>query len=149
MLTPKLAEQLPKFDARGILFMDDGNTERRLNGLINDAMDNISRYPFTGNGKVEKRKITVEIEIVPELKEISVPIETNGGRVNHVKSHELAGAIVQVKLAAGMPVAKSNVVRLACQLKNQKIVAAHFNPHNNDAPEQLELDLDDEDDDEK
>lgn len=144
MLTNKLAEQLPQFDAKGILAMDDGNNERRINGLIRDAMENISRYPFTGNGKVEKRVIEAKIIIVPELREINVPVEVGGGRVNQVKSYELAGAIVQVVLKAGNPVAKSNVVRLACEVKNQKIVAAHFNPNNNDAPEQLELDLDDE-----
>ena len=146
MLSAKLAESLPEFDARGILLCDDGNNERRLNGLLRDVLDNISRYPFTGNGKVEDREITIKIKLIPELKEVKRPIETNGGRVMDVKTFELLGVMAQVKMSAGLPAAKSNVVRLACMIKNQKIQTAHFNPHNNDAPEQLELDLDDDDD---
>lgn len=144
-LSPKLKEQLPQFNIEHLGEMDRNAVARRGNAALALCLENISQFPFRDGGKVETRKVTIEINLTPELKETKVAVELPGGRQQEVKHFELAGVTARVKIKSALPDAETGDVRMACDIHNGKIKEARFNPENNEAPDQLELDLDDED----
>lgn len=139
----KLAERLPEFTMENLSQLDRGAVERRVNDAITQAMSNISRFPFKDAGKVEVRKVIIEVQITPELRKIKVPVESGRG-THEAESFELSGVSVRAKVKGVNPDAETADVRMICDIRQERIQAVYFNPNNNDRPEQLELDLGDE-----
>ena len=140
MLSEKLKEMLPQLCMEHLGKLDRGAVQRRVDDAINLCLTNISKFPFRDGGKVETRKVTIEVYITPELKEISVGVEA-GGRQQEIKGFELKGLEVRAKVKSGLPDAETGDVRMACDIRNGAIKDVRFNPDNNHQPEQLELDL--------
>ena len=141
MLSDKLKEALPQLCMANLGKLDRGAVERRVDAAIALCVNNINQFPFRDGGKVESRKVTIELYITPELRETTVAIETNGGRQQEVKNFELKAISGRVKIKSGLPDAETGDVRMACDVRNGAIKDVRFNPDNNFAPEQLELDL--------
>lgn len=144
-LPPKLREKLPEFKMEHLSELDRGSVGRRVDDAVRMCLDNISKFPHRDGGKPEVRRVDIAVFLTPELKETTVPVETGGGRVQDVKHMELVGVSVRVKVKSSLPDAESADVKMACEVRNGVIKEVRFNPHNNTTPEQLELDLDDED----
>lgn len=141
-MNPKLKEMLPEFCMENLAQLDRGAVERRVNDELNQAFNNISRFPCRDGGKVEPRKVIIEVTLTPEVKEIKQGVEVNG-RQQEVSAYELAGVSVRAKVKGVHPDAETADVRMLCDMQNQRIQSVYFNPNNNDRPEQLELDLED------
>lgn len=140
-MNPKLAEMLPQFTMETLSQLDRGAVERRVNDELAQAYNNISRFPCRDGGKVEPRKVIIEVTLTPELKKIKTAVEV-GGRQQEVDSFELSGIVVRAKVKGVHPDAETADVRMLCDIVNNRIQGVYFNPENNERPEQLELDLD-------
>lgn len=136
----KLKEQLPSFNMSNLPQLDRGAVERRVNDAIAAALNNISRFPFRDGGKVEVRKVIIEVQITPELRKIKTPVESAFGTTD-LDSFELSGISVRAKVKGVHPDAETDDVRMLCDIQNQVVKGVYFNPNNNSRPDQLELDL--------
>lgn len=140
LISPKLREQLPEFTMEHVGEMDRGAVERRVNYAIKQCLQDIARFPFRDGGKVEPRKVVLELVLTPEVKAVKVGVEV-AGRQQEVDSYELHGISVRAKVKSAVPDAETADVRMVCDIQNNQILDVRFNPDNNDRPDQLELDL--------
>ena len=139
-MNSKLKDMLPELNMSNLAQLDRGAVERRVNDELSQAFNNISRFPCRDGGKVEVRKVVIEVTLTPEVKSVKQGIEVNG-RQQEVEAFELCGVSARVKVKGVHPDAETADVRMLCDIENGRIQSAHFNPDNNDRPEQLEIDF--------
>lgn len=137
-MNPKLKEALPKLSMERLSELDRGAVERRVNAALALCLSNISQFPFRDGGKVETRKVLIEVQITPEIKAIKIGVEGKG-RQQQVEGWELEGVVVRVKVKSALPDAETADVRCLCEIRNNQITDVRFNPDNSDRPEQLDM----------
>lgn len=133
-------DNLPELTLSNLSKMDHGTVGRRFNDAVIECIGNISRYPFRDAGKVEVRKIIVEVTLTPEIRTFKQGVEVSG-RQQEVDAYELSGVKAQVKIKSSLPDAICGTVKTLCKIVNNQIRKISFNPHNNQSPEQMELDM--------
>lgn len=153
-ISDKLKASLPQLQMANLGSLDRGAVARRVNEAISLAANNISKYPFRDGGKVEARKVVIEIVMTPMIEAVKIGVE-GAGRQYEADGFELTGICTRVKVKSALPDAETADIKMLCEMKSGAITDIRFNPQNNMRPEQLELDLepgddapdDDEDDD--
>lgn len=144
-MNQKLKDHLPQLALNTLGQLDRGAVERRFRDAINCVLDNISKFPFRDNTKVETRAIHLSVFLTPELRMFKSAVESGHGRQVEVDVAELAGLSVRVKIKSNLPDAETADVRMACDIINGKINDVRFNPDNNAKPDQLELEYTEDD----
>jgi hypothetical protein len=139
-----LKDKLPRLELEQLGKLDRGAVARRFSDAIEQVLANISKFPFRDGNKVETRSISMSVYLTPELKLSKQGVEGRNGRQHEVDVAELSGVSVRVKIKSALPDAETADVRMACDIQNGRITDLRFNPENNAAPEQLELELADD-----
>ena len=143
VINEKLKAALPQLSMDTLGKLDRGAVARRVNDAISLCLANISKFPCRDAGKVETRKVTVDILMTPVVKAIKQGVEVNG-RQQEVDAFDLVGITTRVKVKSGLPDAESADVTMLCEIQNGTIRDVRFNPTNNSAPDQMELAYDDD-----